>query len=39
MTLELGGEEIGVGFDISSHGGDAEEATVEEAPAPDEESH
>ncbi len=36
MTFELGGEEISVGFDIESDGGDAEEVTVEEAPAPDE---
>ena len=37
MTLELGGQEIGAGFGIESNGGDAEKATVEEAPTLEEE--
>ena len=38
MTLELGGQEIGDGFEIESDGGAGEEPAVEEAPTPDEES-
>ena len=38
MTLGLGSQEIGAGFDIESNGGDAEVATVEESPTPDGES-